>query len=184
MSEKVEIKKQYVLGAGAGLLLWYLMRQKPNETDIKVKEESKPVEITGNNNEVTRGVKIEDVSFIKINPNISVEKNFKNSEYFGKTPVAVPIEHYNNWRGMAMWLQRLRNKYGGAILIKSGYNVFGDGKRVEITPKDGNITKFWSSIHNLAMDNKYLGSDLLNAFSHISGNVVRFDFGVIKRILG
>lgn len=182
--EKVEIKKSYVLGAGAGLLLWYLMRPpKPNETDIKVKEENKPIVVEGNDNEITKGVRIEDVSLIKINPNISVQKNFKNSEYFGKGERNVPVEHYNNWLGMSKYLQEIRDIFGGAIIIRNGYNVFGDATKVDITPQNGRISNFWTSIAEYA--NSYpqsVRSSVYGSFSQVK-NLVRFDYGKLMNII-
>lgn len=180
MSEKVEIKRSYVLGLGAGVLLWFLLRQRPDETDIKIKEEHRPVDITGDNNEVTKGVKIEDVSLIKINPNVKVEKYFQNKEYFGNT-TEVPEEHYKNWLNMAKVLNKLREMFGGALIIKNGYSVFRDGERVDFYPKNGKISNLWTSITEMANGSNFK-NEVFNSFSSVGKNLIRYDLGVIKNI--
>lgn len=152
MSEKKKIWEKPSVQIGIGVLLYFLLRG--GNSDQKTKTENKPVDIKGNENEVTKGVKIQDVSLIRIDPTISVNRFFKNSEYFGKKAIDVPEDTYNWWLKLASTaLGPLRLFYTGPILIKKGYSYFKDGRTATIAPKSGEYTALWNATKRFIASN-------------------------------
>lgn len=145
MSEKKKIWEKPSVQIGIGVLLYFLLRG--GNSDQKTKTENKPVDIKGNENEVTKGVKIQDVSLIRIDPTINISKWFKNSEYFGKNPVEVPKEHYSAWERLGSALSLVRDVMFAPVFIVKGYSVFKNGLGVTISAKDKD--KLWRSINTV-----------------------------------
>lgn len=145
MADKEKIfDKKMVLQIGMGVLLYFLLRG----GDHKVKTENKPVDVKGNDNEVTKGVKVEvnNPALIRIDPSVSITKFFKNSEYFGKKPREVPKEHYDNWAKLSGLLNRIRMLFKKPVLIAKGYSSYPDGKGAVIKPQNGDHSGLWNAV--------------------------------------
>lgn len=154
MSEKKKIWEKPSVQIGIGVLLYFLLR--PGSTDHKVKTEHKPVDIKGNENEVTKGVRVDNISLIRIDPNFSFVRWFKDWEFFGKKPVEVPKESYDNWTKLVNNLAYVRGAFGKPIVITKGYHYFKDGRTVAILPKDKDHNRLWEAINNLLVMNPYM----------------------------
>ena len=144
MAEKEKIlDKKMMFQIGCGVLLYLLLRR----ADHKVKTENKPVDVKGNDNEVTKGVKVEvhNPAIIRIDPNIGVSRHFKNKEYFGGR-TEVPKEHYSNWNVLSNLLTTYRLLFKAPIIISKGYSSYPDAKGAVIKPQNGNVDGLWNSI--------------------------------------
>lgn len=154
MKEEKKIWEKPSVQIGIGVLLYFLLRG--GNTDHKVKTENKPIDIKGNDNEVTKGVRVDNISLVRIDPNFSFVRWFKDWEFFGKKTVEVPKESYDNWGKLVNNLGYVRAVFGKPILITKGYKYFQDGRTVAIYPQDKDHKGLWDAINGLIVMNPQL----------------------------
>lgn len=103
-------------------------------------------------------------------------KYFKDSEYFGK--YAVPDKYERNWWLLARMLDKIREKFGSAILITKGYEPVTSGV---IT----NSFQMCSSVQIYPKSADYVGLNMLIKVMQSSGEIsptefILMDSGQIK----
>lgn len=143
MSEKKKIWEKPSVQIGIGVLLYFLLRG--GNSDQKTKTENKPVDIKGNENEVTKGVKIQDVSLIRIDPTFNIGRWFKDGEFFGKKPIDVPKEEYSFWEKLSVGLSYIRAVFGKPVIISKGYKHHKTGRTATIVPQNKDYNGLWNS---------------------------------------